>query len=237
MKKKSVINLSLFFISIIFLLALLLAHSCKKNRVQNNTIDVLNDTISYLYDKNGAQTASIKALQLESEKAFLKIKTKDSTISWLQDVVKDYQGKLDYALVLANNTTSSGSTVTIVEYDTIYNTEFKYPIYSTMWENKWERGYIRATRDSIYRDIKISNEFEATTGKGKNKLFKKREYAISVKNKNPNTLTTELRSINIRADPKRLTLGLFVGYGYSLKNYELSPQIGIGINYTILPIK
>lgn len=229
MKKRTKIELILG--AIIIVLILMQWKSCSDKKQINTINQYLQDELEVSVNKQGQQEATIKALQLQNELQFLTIKTKDSTIQWLQEVVKDYQGKLEYALVLANSTGSTGSTGTVVSYDTIIQTNTIYPIYSTMWENKWERGYIRATKDSIFRDIKINNEYEITVG-NKKTGFLKREYSVSVLNLNPNTLTSELRNVSFKPKQRRIGLGIHFGYGITGKG--LSWYAGGGIQFRLL---
>jgi len=219
----------LIMMAVIIVLSLLFVKSCSDKNKVNEINEVLNDELELSTNKLGQQSATIQALQVQNELQFLTIQTKDSTIQWLQILVKDYRGKLEHALVLSNNTGSTGSTVTVIEYDTV--TEIKYPIYSTTWENKWERGFIRATSDSIYREIKINNEYEITVGKEKTG-FLKRAYQVRIKNLNPNTNTTELRNVSIQPKQRRIGIGLHAGYGITGKG--LTWYAGGGLYFRIL---
>lgn len=224
-------KLEFIFGVIIIVLVLILFKINKDKKGLGHINDILQDELNFSVNRIGQQEATIKALRLQNQLQFLTIQSKDTTIKWLQRVVKDYQGELEHALVLANTTSSIGITGTVVEYDTIYESNTIYPIYSTMWENKWERGCIRATRDSIYREIKISNEFEFTVGDKKTGFFK-REYLASVINLNPNTLTTELQSVTFKPKLRRIGIGLNTGYGITGKGF--SWYAGVGFYFRII---
>lgn len=180
----------------------------------------------------------IKSFEGIGERMFLSINSKDSTITWLQKTVREYKGKLLAASVVSASTSSRGSaSTTITAGDTVFSgdTIKVFPVYEAMWENKWEKGEVRAGKDSIYRDIKIHNEYEFTLGEERNGWFKRKEMEIKMTNLNPNTVTTELRSYNVKQSPKRFNAIAYVGYGFSSSG--ISPQVGIGIGYTLLSIK
>ena len=198
----------------------------------NNSLTAKLDTSR---NELGQQKASILSIVTQRERDFLKIKTKDSTILWLQKTVKEYKGKISSATVVSNTTVSKGSTTTIIKHDTIDNVI--YDTYFTKWDNKWENGYILASKDSIRREIKFKNEYQVTIGNESNGWFKKREFKVSILNLNPNTYTTELRSYNVSAKPKRFTLGIQAGYGINLLTMKQALYLGLGANYTIISIK
>jgi len=199
-----------------------------------------NDSLRISTDQQGRQMATIKVLSSTDKSNLLTIYTQDSTIKWLKNVVRDYKGRLERALVFSNETFSEGNTKTIIEAaDTVF-TEFGieiYPRYKTSWESEWETGKIEATKDSIYRVIKMRNEFEITTGKASNGWFKKREYEVTVKNNNPNTYTTELREFSLKAKPKRFSLGLQCGAGLNLATMEPVFYGGAGVSFSLIGIK
>lgn len=229
MSKNTIIGI---LIAIVAVLMTVMFKSCRENNQNKVLIEALNDSIEFSYDKLGRQSATISNLEAINEETLLKLESNDSTINWLKDVVKDFQGKLQLALVLSNTTSSSGTTNTIVRIDTVTN----YPIYSTSWKSQWDEGFIEATKDSIKREIRIKNEYEFTIGTRSNKWFKPAESNVSIRNLNPNTLTNELRSFTIRERTKNLGIGLHAGIGIT-GDLTLSPYLGVGIDYRLLSIK
>lgn len=233
--------LVLILIGITILLSLLLFSKCGNYSELSNINESINDTLSIERNKLNQEIATIKVLQMQSEKDFLNLKVKDSTINWLQSTVKNYKGRLNTAIVISNTTTSKGASKTLIssKNDTIKIDSFIYimPVYQTSWINKWEKGSIIASKDSIFRNISMRNEFEIIQGEPKNGWFKKNEYLIQVKNLNPNTYTDELRSFNVYTKPKRFNLGIQVGYGLSLINFKPIPYIGLGGQFTIIGVK
>lgn len=233
--KKIIIAL---IVSIVVLLGLLRWQSTKTKEAVDLT-NAVADELEVSKNKLGQETASIKVLQAENEKALLKLEAKDSVIIWLQRAVKEYKGAVNTAIVLRNQSQSKGATETEVIRDTvIINGETKIAdFYETKWSNKWEDGYILARPDSIYRDIKVKNDYQITLGSVKNGWFKPKEYEVQILNLNPNTTTKELRSFQVKQQPKRIAIGLQAGYGLGLLDFKTQPYVGVGIQYNIIGVK
>jgi hypothetical protein len=235
---KKYFSITLAVITIILFYLLRCENGKLEEQVQIN--EQANSELKQHLNKEGLQVSQIQILSAEKEKAFLKMKFQDSVIQQLQEVVKDYKGKLKSATVLINNSTSSGGSVTtITKYDTIIKDSviMLYPTYETAWNSKWEIGSIKATKDSIFRDIKIMNEFEITMGAVKNGMFKKKTNEVIVKNLNPNTLTDELRTFEVRQNDKRINLGLQAGYGIGFSTMRPTTYVGVGVSFNLIGIK
>ena len=201
-------------------------------------MDAARDSLTTSIDSEGRQTAEIANFQVEKASDLLKMQSDDSTIQWLQGVVKETDGKLQAALVAATSTSSSGTTqTTIIKGDTIRigDTLYVYPKYETEWETKWEQGYILAGKDSIQRRIKIHNEYETTIADASNGWFKKRVSDVTFKNLNPNTVTKELRSVSVTNKQKKFVIVVYGGVGASQSG--LGAQVGIGAGYVLFGIK
>jgi hypothetical protein len=215
---------------------------CNKQEQNINLYEASQDTLVSYKNKYGEQISQISILETNNKKMFLKMKTQDSTIIKLQKMVKDYEGIIGSATLVSNTTSSSGASFTIInntEYDTIIKDSivYLYPQYETTWGNKWEQGYILAKKDSIFRDIKIRNEFEIITGLVKNGWFKKKTNEVIIKNLNPNTITQELRTFELKQTDKKFYISLQGGYGIGLRNFQPTPYIGIGLSYNLIGIK
>lgn len=222
----------------VLVLLVLLLRSCEATKELGNLYESVNDSVRVERNEKGQEIARNKLLEANRVKDLLNLKTKDSTVLWLQAVAKEYKGKLQSAIVVANSTSTVGGSITTIEkWDTAYSDTGKiiYPQYTSTWMEQWSEGNIRATKDSIFRDIKVKNEFEITFGKENNGWFKKRESEVKITNLNPNTTTTELKAFNVVSKQKRITLGLQVGCGMTA--FGLTPYVGLGANFTILGIK
>jgi hypothetical protein len=235
------LNLTLkdfIFGAAIAVLCFLLYCSDDKRRQGEHINSVLADSLETTVDDLGRQTATIQNFKLDKAKDLLKIQTNDSTVIWLQGVVEEYKGKLQAALVASSVTSEEGSGKTrIIGGDTIWkdNVLYVYPNYETDWNKRWSEGYILATKDSISWNFKVKNEYEITVGDASNGWFKKRVSEVSFKNLNPNTATTELRSVSVDNKGKKFHVVVYVGYGAGANG--LSPQIGIGGGYSLIGVK
>lgn len=213
---------------------------CSETKVAVNLMNQLSEELEVKTNKLGQQEASISVLETKNKKMFLDIQTRDSTIIWLQKTVKQYKGDLRTAIVLSNQTISENKTseITVVN-DTVIKDSIVYihSIYETSWNNEWEEGIIRASKDSIYHKIRFRNEYEITLGGVKDKWFKKRVYTINVLNINPSTYTQELRSFSIEEKPRRFSLGIQTGYGLDLINLKPVPYIGVGFSFKIINLR
>ncbi len=210
-------NIALLVLAAVVVVLLWFGCNQRKKRVEQNAMyEAAADSLHY---SNDSLTASIQVIEASREKDFLNMQTKDETIRNLQRVVKDYKGKLASATIATTTTTESGATKaiflkpdTVIENDTVKI----YPVYFTDWRDQWSIGSITASHDSIVRDIKIKNQFEFTHGYGRWNPFKKRELTVTMVNKNPNTITSELRTYTLKQSEKRFGVSVNVGYGVML---------------------
>jgi hypothetical protein len=193
-------------------------------------------------------TASISVIRTEREKDFLKMRTSDSLVQRLQSEVKAYRGRIASATVMVQHTTDQGATPTTAQLPEVDSSTAKvlsalpatsWPTYHTAWNDRWGRGSILATRDTIYRDIRLLNEFVITTGRKRRGLFKRDELEITVTNANPNTITTDMRSYAVKERRGRFALSVHAGFGlqYGLlhQRLDLGPQLGVGGSFIIYP--
>lgn len=224
--------------AIVVLLGLFRWQYLKAKEAEDLT-EAITDELEVSKNKLGQETASIKVLRAEKEATLLKLEAKDSAIIWLQRAVKEYKGAVNTAIVLRNATQSKGATETVVIRDTVKvggETQIA-DFYETKWSNKWEDGYILARPDSIFRDIKVKNDYQITLGSVKNGWFKPKEYEVQVLNLNPNTSTRELRSFQVTNKPKRISIGLQAGYGVGLLDFKTQPYVGLGVQYNLIGVK
>ena len=175
-------------------------------------------------------------MKAAKKKDFLKMQTNDSTILALQKVVKDYKGKLASATVLGSSTSDSGTSVTTTSWDTIKTDtgSIIHPVFKTDWDERWSRGNIIASKDSISRNIQVKNEFEFTQGLERQGFLKKRKSLVTIKNLNPNTVTTELKTFTVQAQKKRFSVGIGAAYGLDITNLKMTIVIGPTIHMPLI---
>lgn len=220
-------------IGVLLIIAIILYFkSCGKSKSDEykGLYEAAQDTLQQTRNELNQQISSISLLQASNEKTFLKMKTQDSTILALQKVVKDYKGILESATVLSVSTGETGKSATVIEkWQTIYTDtgEIRYPEYKTDWNEKWSIGEIVATKDSISRNIKIRNDFEITIGEERQGgWLSRKKPVVTVLNKNPNTITKELRTFTVEPKKKRFSIGVGAAYGFDIVG--LKPTIVIG---------
>ncbi len=222
----------------IAVLIFFLQRSCSGNVELTNLNTAANDTITFERNEKNQQTAEISILEGNSDRDLKNLKTKDKTIIKLQEIVKNYKGKLRSATILANTTTSTGTNVTtITKTDTVVKDSitYVYETYEAEIDNEWEKGHIIANRDSVHHSIKIRNEFEITQGMKRREkgLFKRKVPVVTIKNLNPNTVTTELRTFNVTKDQSRFGLSLQAGYGFTITG-KTGIYVGGGVSFRLI---
>ena len=222
------------FITVIILIFLLLK-GCDKSKGLENTIKSLSTEVESTRDELGREASKSSTLLVTNKRQLLRIESGDSIIIELQNTVKSYKGKLRSAIILHNTTSGEVTTNTIIEYDTINNRV--YPVYKGTFNTKWYKGSVIACKDSVFNNYKVINKYRITEGKETNKWFKKKTYKTSILNLNPNTETTELKQVTITQNPKRVSLGLQIGYGINLLTFKPVPYLGAGIQINLIGVK
>lgn len=226
---------------LLVLLLLLGVFAIRTIRNQGHTIDeqvnlivALNDTVKTVRLENGDQKATIKSLSTGRTEDFLTIQSQDSSIRHLQQIVRDYKGKL-----------SSGSSVVTVKGETIIRDTGSvrvdtvsnpvWPTYTSLITKKWYTANMRMNGDSSFLNLKVVNAYDVIVYK------EKKQWVADVINHNPYSQTLQMRAYNVEIPnqrPKRVALALFGGYGLPLNGsnntLKSGPFIGAGIAYNFL---
>lgn len=206
---------------------------------QAGLYEASQDTLQQIRNQFNQQESRIALLVADNQRDLLRIKTNDSTILHLQEVVRDYKGRIRAATVLGTSTVDHGTSTTIVlSGDTVIQDSivYVYPVYTTDWNDKWSKGLIRAQRDSIHREIKVRNDFEITQGWEKQGFLKQKKAVVKVVNLNPNTETREMRSFVVEQKPHRISIGLGAMYGYDIVNFKPTIVIGAGAQWSLVKL-
>lgn len=185
-------------------------------------------------DKDSLNIAVIEVFQSDKGKDLLKIKSQDSSILFLQLEVKRYKSQIkepgSSVTTITNSTDLHGSTPTIVtsvKPTVTVDTKPVFPTYSANKSNDWIKLYIEARHDSTHFDLKVINKYSVVIGYDKKVPF------AQVKNFNPYTETTDLRTFQVSVPkPKRISLGVHAGYG--IVGMGFGPYIGVGVNYDLI---
>ena len=205
------------FIAIIIVLWSLYSFKNKDYKEQNNLIEASFDSIEKWKGSSGLHYAKIKVLETRNSKDFLKLKSRDSTINMLQEIVKKNKKllkKQGSVSIINSETSVKDSAKTIVIRDTITKSD----IYTSNIVKKWYEIYTVANKDSTFHKFKTFNQLTLTVGLEKQGLFKKPiPYAIA-NDKNPFTNIKDMRVYQVTL-PKR-------------KSFSLAPSINIGTDFT-----
>lgn len=230
-------RLSAILIILVAILLYLWVHAVQKGNAENkqlsNLLAAVTDTLRTTRLSDSSQRVSINSLTVQSTKDLLAIKTKDSSITALQQVVTEYKSKLKdggAVVIVKGDTKIIDSSKTIVIHDTVA----KCDTYIASINKPWYTANIRANCDSTHLNLKVTNYYNVVIGKDKGKWF------ADVTNKNPYSSIETMRVANVEVPKqkvKRVNLSLFAGYGFNLKGtVQAAPLIGAGVSYTILSL-
>lgn len=211
----------------------------KEIKKQTSLYESVSDTLKVFKNKNGEYVAKILAIEVEKEKDFTTIKNLSGINKELQDLVisKSKEVKdLQMALIHKSET--------IIEHrDTVYfpNPEtalvLKDLTLLTSLNNKWIDVTYGIDKGLYSLDLRVYNEFDVTIGYEKTGWFKPTKSYVEVVNKNPYTMTSDLKAYKKMIPQKRWHMNMYGGFGgqYGLinKQIDFGPQIGIGVGYNI----
>lgn len=196
-----------------------------ENRENLNLIQAYQDTLQIIRNADSSITARIQSFETDS-KTLKKLKSQDSAIKALQKIVDN---KTTGAVVFKANTKTEVTTKTQIVY------KDSFPEYSSNINmNGWITGKIIANKDSIITNLLIKNDYSVSLKKDRNKSY------VEIISLNPYSDINNVRSyIQIKEKPKRIGLGVHIGYGAFIQNevIKTTPFIGIGLNYNLINIK
>lgn len=210
--------------------------SCLINnkKVNENLIISLNDTIQVWKDKDSLNHAKISILETETTKQFLSMNLKDKENKELQELVKSYEKKLKN-----NGSATIFNTETKYITDTIINTDSSCVNCNIAFTdfNDWITTSLSITPDGennrlhFILDYRIKNKYEVVIGEEKSGFLRKRHF-VEVKNLNPYTETTSLRTYQVtKPKEKRWYIGpsIFGGVGNKGFIYGVGISGGFGL--------
>lgn len=201
----------IYFIIAIVALFLLLLKQCGISNENLALQNAAKDTLIQYRDKYNRQVTVTTAL-VGSVKDLKKLSSsKDSTLKRLQQLV---DRKTIGATVISNVTSGAITAASnIIQHDTVRTDSMinVYPVYQTSYHNKWEKFYIRASRDSFDIQYKVFNDFDITWRYERDGLFKPKKTIVSILNHNPNTETLDMKNFTI--GPPKQNRGIWLGVG------------------------
>lgn len=233
----------------------------QKVNEQTNTIAALGDTIRQHKDSEGRLVSTITSFQSQSSKDFIKLKTKDSTITELQKVVKTNNNRIKNsgsATIFTDQTNidqSGKTTITspvhfklpsdttkdlIQQYEdsSLGQKVYPNPIYEAHipW-GKWGDFRVVASKDSIHLKGFINNEYSVVVGEDSSPNlfhpFRKATPFSEVTNYNPYSYTKTLRTYQTSLPPpKTWGIGITGGYGIGRSGNSIITMPAIIIGVT-----
>lgn len=109
---------------------------------------------------------------------------------------------------------------------TIDTTDYLKIPYGFTQEDGWYKIGGLITRTSVDLSLSVYSEGYISIGKEKN------SYVVQYRNNNPYISTESVKSVVFKPKPRKLGLGLSVGYGATASG--LTPYVGLGVNYSIV---
>ena len=218
MLNKFHISLTAILIIACVILVLLLNKSCndvKKGKDFETMYNASQDSLHKKRNKDGTEETTT-ALLYGSVASLKKLHADDSSaIGRLQKLVDKLTISATVFSTATTNTISSATTV--VPHDTVIKGDsiLIYPEYRTKFKNKWEDFDVRANRDTILVNYKVFNDFSFEQKWERQKWYKAKVPVITVKNNNPKTETTELKSFTVKPKKhsrlKNIGAGIVIG--------------------------
>lgn len=228
----------LIFIGAIVALIVLLSRSCQDRKYtekeQLNLIAALQDSVHHFKDKDSINTARIAVIETEKVSTFLKLKSIDSSVIALQDLVQSYKKQLSHGGSATNVGTvthiDTTITPTIVLTDTVRKDSFVYiyPTYLDTIKDKWMVYTSESKRLSHSFKLTLHNDYSIVIGTEKGKVF------ADIKTYNPHTIVDNVRTYQVsRPPPKNWGIGPAVGYGWGT-NAKQTIFVGVVISYHLV---
>lgn len=231
-------------ITIIVVLAILLMFQCNGRKEAEQTTanyEALQDTLHKTRNKNGELTVTISTLQDESYAALLMLKSNDSTVAWLKREVQKHKDLLkakgSSVTVIGSTTTFTDNIGTIVIFKDSIRGDTIYPTYTAKSrDTTWIKYDVTMNRKSTEIKLTVKDKYSVILGDEREKWYKPRKPVALVTSSNPYTNITEMRAFQVvdKTKPKRIAIGLHVGYGMTI--YGLSPVVSVGVNFDAIRI-
>jgi len=201
--------------TVIFVLALIFVgagwmNSCEKAKRVESALHTSQEEAKIWKDKWGRSNAEAAVLQLDKEN----LRKHHNNVV---DSLKKHGIKM--------RTVTRIETVNTVIRDTV-------PIYNSSWQDDWSFFEF----DSTFFRYEIRDSLALVTHDKKYGFLNlKTKYVTRAIAFNPNTTLLGLTSSEIIPRERRLSVGLYAGYGATVSRdvVRVGPQIGVGLNYRI----
>jgi hypothetical protein len=196
------------FVVIIIVLSLVLLNTCEKAKRVEHALHSQQEQAAIWRDKAGRSNAELKVLKLD--------------VKNLQDLYNDSLRNLD----IKPKTVTKLVTVTTETKDTVYVTRDK------PFGNRWATFTLQENKLSYF----IRDSLALITHTNRYGLFNlKSKYVTRAVSFNPNTVLTGMTSVEIIPRTRKLSIGVYAGYGMQLSGgvVRVGPSFGIGVTHRI----
>lgn len=208
-------------------------------REKTNLLEAINDTLRISKLENGGQKATILALNTQSIKDFLTIKSKDSTIVGLQKLVEIYKEQLkpggSVTVVKGETNINAGGKTIVTVTDTVRKDSFIYvhPTYKSLIQNDWYSAHMQMSKDTSLLKLKIINDYSVVISQ------KDGVWLADVLNNNPYSSVQAMRTYRVsvpKTTPKKFGIGLQTGYGITPLTNPVKGTwyVGVGLSYNLI---
>lgn len=212
-----------FFLVLGALIVSLAKHVSTTHTVSKDLLKPTLEQVSSYVDENGKLSATIT--QKEAD-----IKQLSTTVDSITRVNK-------YLAIQAKNIHVVESIRQVVDTVIIDTSKVifkdKDTVYSATKRDQWVNITAAISKDTGIISLSLSdtlNRFQIT----KNTLFKT-EHIVVISHKSPYFRTTEGYSFIIKERTPKVTIGPYIGYGYT--NDGLKPSVGISVQFPVIKIK
>lgn len=182
-------------------------------------------------DELGRERSTSAVLVAENRKQLSDLLGKMDGLTQEQQRVA--QALKEYKNAVSVSTTTIETAINNKETNVTIGRTDDWPTYSVTLNDRWLKGDIFASKDSITTNLKIFNEFDFIQNRKKN-FLKPDEYELIVKTLNKNSTTVGQSSVLISAKPKRIGVSGVIGYGVSKDG--VGPFVGAGLSYQFISL-
>jgi hypothetical protein len=222
--KNHKITYTLIIVIILLLFSSYYLYNRSRTTIDNykNIIDIISSDLTITKNTLNQEVAKRKSLNLQNTSLLLMIDSKDSTIQYLQSVIKDYEKEnkrlSSVVVILSKTVIQYKDSIQNIVVDSIIVDNTVYPTYSRELDifNNWITGTVTLGLKTFDADITVRNDYSVALYTEKKNLFSPRETYVEIINKNPYTSVSDIRSYNV--EPPKCNRGrwFLIGTGVGL---------------------
>jgi len=230
----------LIILTIIFLTGMLKYKSTINDLTELQTLTTNELTI--YKDENSKLIYTNSVLELDNFKHLENIKSNDSTVQRLRQLIKkekNINSQLQGLILLQSQTQlayKDSIENLIVSYDSIIKdgVVHHYPTYSRKVDmfNNWITGNIELGKSKFDINLQVKSDYDIILIKERKNIFKPYEYKIKVSNLNPYVTTGGITTVQKKVKKDRYNISISGGYGMGKDGF--TGFVGITGGYSII---